>query len=243
MPFASELIREELVRAQKEGKIVVVSMGAMTASGGYWLSANADSIVADPTTLTGSIGIFGAIPTLEKTLANMGIHGDGLGTTDVAHFGTLTSAMSKEEAAALQMDVEQGYRQFIQIVAKGRKMQPAMVERLAEGRVWDGATALRLGLVDKLGDLETAIAEAARLAHVPAENGLFLDLTPDNLLERFKRVEQPVEAMLGRLLLRGAPALQSVQQQISPQLELFVPARDPRNIYAHSMLPPSPLTF
>ncbi len=241
--FASELIREELVQAQKEGKIVVVSMGAMTASGGYWLSADADSIVAAPTTLTGSIGIFGAIPTLEKTLANLGVHGDGLGTTDVAHFGNLTSAMSEPEAAALQMDVEQGYRQFIQIVAKGRKMQPAVVERLAEGRVWDGATALRLGLVDKLGNLETAIAEAARLAKVPAENGLFLDLAPENLLERFKRVEQPVEAMLGRLLLRGAPALQAVQQQIPAQLELFVPKRDPRNIYAHSMLPPSPLSW
>ncbi|MGE4559009.1 MAG: signal peptide peptidase SppA, partial [Desulfobulbus sp.] len=91
--FAAELIRQELVQAKKEGKVVVVSMGAMAASGGYWLSADADSIVAAPTTLTGSIGIFGAIPTLEKSLAKMGIHGDGIGTTDIAHFGNITTAM------------------------------------------------------------------------------------------------------------------------------------------------------
>ena len=151
---------------------MVVSMGAMAASGGYWLAADADAIMASPTTLTGSIGIFGAIPTVEKTLAHLGIHGDGLGTTDIAHFGNPTTAMSQEEASALQMDVEQGYRQFIEIVAKGRKMSTAQVEKIAEGRVWDGATALKLGLVDKLGNLQDAIAEAAKRAQVPESNRL-----------------------------------------------------------------------
>jgi protease-4 len=239
--FASEMIRQELVQAKKDGKVVVISMGAMAASGGYWLSADADSIVAAPTTLTGSIGIFGAIPTLEKTLAKLGIHGDGIGTTEIAHFGNLTTTMSLEEASALQMDVEQGYKQFIDIVANGRKMQSAAVEKIAEGRVWDGATAQQLGLVDKLGNLETAIAEAARLAKVPADNGFFIELTPpENLLERFKRAEQPVEALMGRLLqtsLFPAP----LQRAVTTQLDFLFQRQDPKNIYAHSMLPNAPL--
>jgi len=178
--LASELIREELGAAKKEGKTVVVSMGAMAASGGYWLAADADAIVASPTTLTGSIGIFGAIPTVEKTLAHLGIHGDGVGTTDIAHFGNITKPMSPEETASWQMDIDQGYRRFIDIVAKGRKMSAAQVEKIAEGRVWDGETALKLGLVDKLGDLDDAVAEAAKRAHVPEENGYYIELTPDS---------------------------------------------------------------
>ncbi|MGD9948544.1 MAG: signal peptide peptidase SppA [Desulfobulbus sp.] len=240
--FASELIRQELVQAQKEGKVVVVSMGSMTASGGYWLSADADSIVAAPTTLTGSIGIFGAIPTLEKSLAKLGIHGDGIGTTDVAHFGNMTSAMSMEEASALQMDVEQGYKQFVSIVAQGRKMQPAAVEKIAEGRVWDGATALKLGLVDKLGNLETAVAEAARIAQVPPENGFFIDLTPENLLERFKQTDQPVEAQMNRLL-QTALIPTPLKQAAATRLDFLVQREDPRNIYAHSMLSCSPVNL
>lgn len=234
--FASELIREELVAAKSEGKIVVVSMGAMAASGGYWLSADADAIVASPTTLTGSIGIFGAIPTVEKTLARLGIHGDGIGTTDIAHFGNLATAMSKEEAAAMQMDVEQGYRQFIDIVAKGRKMSKAAVEKIAEGRVWDGETALKLGLVDQMGDLRTAVAEAAKRAQVPEENGFFIELTPDSLMERFQRAEQPVEALLARLLdapLAPAP----LRRIVAEHLDFLLHKGDPRGLYSHCLLP------
>jgi len=234
--FASELIRQELVQAQKDGKKVVVSMGAMAASGGYWLAADADAIVAAPTTLTGSIGIFGAVPTLEKTLAKLGIHGDGIGTTDVAHFGNLTSPMSIEEASLLQMDAEQGYDQFLSIVAQGRKMSPSAVANIAEGRVWDGATAQRLGLVDKLGNLEAAINEAARLAKVPSKNGLFIDLEPENLLERFKQVDQPVEALLTRLFHMAAVP-PSFQQAAASQFDFLIQRQDPRNLYAHSMLP------
>lgn len=240
--FASELIRRELVQAKQEGKIVVVSMGAMTASGGYWLAADADAIVAAPTTLTGSIGIFGAIPTVEQTLANIGVHGDGVGVTDIAHFGNLTIAMSAEETSAIQSEVDQGYRRFIEIVAKGRKMSPAQVEKIAEGRVWDGATALQLGLVDKLGNLEEAIAEAARLAKVPEENGYFIELTPENYLERFKRAEQPVEAMVARLV--GSPLLPApLQRAAAEQFDFLLHGSDPKGLYAHSLLPLSALAF
>jgi protease-4 len=240
--FASELIRQELLLAKQEGKIVVVSMGAMAASGGYWLAADADAIVASPVTLTGSIGIFGAMPTVEKTLAKIGIHGDGVGTTDIAHFGNLTTAMSREEQDAFQMDVEHGYRKFLEIVAKGRKMTVAEVEKVAEGRVWDGATALNLRLVDKLGNLEDAIAEAARLANVPKENGYFIDLTHDSYLERFKRMEQPVEALATRLVNSSLfPDL--LRRPLVDQFDFLLQGGDPGRLYAHCLLPVSTTTF
>jgi protease-4 len=234
------LIRQELVQAKKDGKVVVVSMGAMAASGGYWLAADADAIVAEPTTLTGSIGIFWAIPTVEKTLEKIGIHGDGVGTTDIAHFGNPTTAMSLEEASALQMDVEQGYKQFVTLVAQGRKMQVAEVEKIAEGRVWDGATALQLGLVDTLGNLEVALADAARLAKVPEENGYYIELTPDNMLERLKRAEQPVEALVARLI-RSPLMPASLQRAAAEQLDFLLHSGDPKGLYAHSLVPLSSL--
>ena len=222
---------------KKEGKPVVVSMGAMVASGGYWLSADADLIVASPVTLTGSIGIFGAVPTLEQTLERLGVHGDGVGTTAVSHFGNLASAMSSEEQAMFQMDVEQGYRQFLEVVARGREMDVAAVAKIAEGRVWDGATALRLGLVDRLGNLAEAIAEAGRLAKVPAENGYYLDLGPGSLRERLQRVDKPVEVLVARLF--GSWALAGLGRPLAGPVELLLGGADPRALYAHSLLPPA----
>jgi len=234
--IASELIRRELALTSKAGKPVVVSMGAMAASGGYWLSADADLIVASPMTLTGSIGIFGAVPTLERTLARLGVHGDGVGTTAVSHFGNLASAMSTEEQAMFQMDVEQGYRQFLEVVARGREMDVAAVAKIAEGRVWDGATALRLGLVDRLGSLAEAIAEAGRLAKVPVENGYYLDLGPGSLRERLQRVDKPVEVLVARLF--GPGPLAALGRPLAGPVELLLGGADPRALYAHSLLPP-----
>jgi protease-4 len=234
--LASELIRQELALTSKAGKPVVVSMGAMAASGGYWLSADADLIVASPVTLTGSIGIFGAVPTLERTLARLGVHGDGVGTTAVSHFGNLASAMSAEEQAMFQMDVEQGYRQFLEVVARGREMDVAAVAKIAEGRVWDGATALRLGLVDRLGNLAEAIAEAGRLAKVPVENGYYLDLGPGSLRERLQRMDKPVEVLAARLF--GSGTLAALGRPLAGPVALLLGGADPRALYAHSLLPP-----
>lgn len=239
---ASELIRQELVQAQKDGRPVVVSMGAMAASGGYWLAANADKIVAEPVTLTGSIGIFGAVPTVEETLARLGIHGDGVGTTAISHFGNPASAMSKEEESLYQMEVEHGYRQFLDIVAQGRKMKPAEVEKIAEGRVWDGATAMRLGLVDRLGDLKSALAEAAALAKIPEENAIYIEETPANFLERFQRAEQPVEALIGRVLA-GPIVPASLTKQLAGHFAFLRQSSDPKGLYAHCLLPAPALTL
>nr|WP_320011793.1 signal peptide peptidase SppA [uncultured Desulfobulbus sp.] len=240
--FASEQIRQELVQAQKEGKVVVISMGAMTASGGYWLAANADSIVAAPTTLTGSIGIFGAIPTLGKSLQKIGIHSDGIGTTAIAQFGNLTTDMSPPEKQALQMEVNQGYQQFVQLVAKGRNLSPEKVEALAQGRVWDGTTAKQLGLVDTLGDLETAIAEAAKLANVSPEQGYLIEPESSSIFARFKQVKQPVEALLHQL----APSsswLPGLQQIVHGPLEFCFLRPDPNGLYAHSLLQDSEINL
>ena len=163
---ASELIRQELVSVQSSGIPLVVSMGSLAASGGYWIAATADQIWASPTTLTGSIGIFGFIPTIEKTLARYGVYSDGVGTTELAGAASIERGLTPLVGEILQSTVEAGYRQFLETVATGRNMTIEEVDEIAQGRIWSGEKALELGLVDKLGDLEEAIAGAAELAGV-----------------------------------------------------------------------------
>ena len=164
--FASEIIRQELLELKKSGKPLVVSMGTMAASGGYWIAADADQIWAAPTTLTGSIGIFGAIPTFENTLAELGIHSDGIGTTPLASGLNLARPLSPQLKATIQLSVDHGYRQFLAIVQQGRKIDRQQLESIAEGRVFDGRTARKIGLVDELGGLDEAVAAAAGLAGI-----------------------------------------------------------------------------
>lgn len=161
--FASELIRQELELVQLSGKPVVVSMGPVAASGGYWISATADAIVAEPTTLTGSIGVFGILPTFEKSLNRIGVHSDGVSTSDLARADLLTG-LSERAANVLQTGTDHTYQRFTNLVARGRGLTPEQVENIAQGRVWIGSRALDLGLVDSLGDLSAAIDTAAKLA-------------------------------------------------------------------------------
>jgi protease IV len=162
--FASEVIRQELLELKKSGKPFVVSMGAVAASGGYWIAADADEIWASPATITGSIGIFGAIPTFNKTLASLGIYSDGTGTTPLSAGLDLTQPLPEQLKSAIQQTIAYNYDQFLQIVANGRNLKKAKVAQLAEGRVYDGQTAKTLGLVDEMGSLEDAIGAAAKLA-------------------------------------------------------------------------------
>jgi len=161
---ASETIRQAVERLKKAGKPVVVSMGSMAASGGYWIAAVADEIWAYPTTLTGSIGVFGLFPGFDQGLNELGIHTDGLGTTQIAGGMRSDRPLHPELAKVIQMSVDHVYSDFINHVSKGRNMDAARVRTLAEGRVWTGADALKLGLVDKLGGLDKAIAAAAKRA-------------------------------------------------------------------------------
>ena len=163
---ASEIIRSELDAAQASGIPVVASMGSFAASGGYWIAASADEIWASPTTLTGSIGIFGVLPTFEKTLARYGIFSDGVTTTPLAGGASVMRGITPVYAEVLQTVIEAGYQQFLRTVADGRNLTVEAVHEVAQGRIWTGQKAQELGLVDKLGDLDQAISAAAQLASI-----------------------------------------------------------------------------
>lgn len=162
--FASEVIRRELMALREAGKPVVVSFGNVAASGGYWIAMGADEIWAYPSTITGSIGIFGFFPTFQNTLAKIGINTDGVGTTPLSGALRVDMAMDDSTRQLLQSFIEHGYREFVSLVAEHRGMSLAEVEAVAQGRVWTGAQAQQRGLVDQLGTLEDAIGSAARMA-------------------------------------------------------------------------------
>ncbi|MDX1708662.1 MAG: S49 family peptidase, partial [Desulfobacterales bacterium] len=161
---ASEVISREIELIRQTGKPVFVSMGSIAASGGYWIAAPADQIWASPTTITGSIGIFGAFPTFERSLKSLGISSDGVGTTKLSDAFDPSRPLNDLVAQSMNLVIEQSYRRFIQRVADGRNMQPEAVEKIAQGRVWAGITARDLGLVDKIGSLQDAVDAIAETA-------------------------------------------------------------------------------
>ena len=164
--LASEAIRSELARIQAEGRPVVVSMGATAASGGYWIASTADEIWALPTTITGSIGVVGLLPTFENALDRIGVGVDGVGTTSLSRGGDPLGGLSEEMEGILARNIEDAYRRFIEVVADGRDLSVDEVEALAQGRVLSGSQALEAGLVDALGSLPEAMEAAAALAGV-----------------------------------------------------------------------------
>ncbi len=162
--LASEQIRQAILEAKRQKLPVIVSMGGLAASGGYWVSTPADLIFAEPGTITGSIGIFGIIPTFESTLAKIGVTTDGVKTTPLTGQPDVLGGTTPMLDTILQAGIENGYRQFLNRVAEARHMTPEKVDTIAQGRVWDGGTAHQIGLVDRFGTLSDAIAEAARRA-------------------------------------------------------------------------------
>lgn len=172
--YASEQIRRAVQALRDAGKPVVASMSSVAASGGYWVSMDADHIVAHESTITGSIGIFGLIPTLEGPLDKLGIHTDGVGTTPLAGAWRIDKPLSPDVKRIVQASIEKGYRDFINGVAEGRELKPEAVDQLARGRVWSGLKARQLGLVDEFGGLDAAVIKAAALAEL-AEGSYVLD--------------------------------------------------------------------
>ena len=164
--FASEQIRREVALLKAAGKPVVVSMGDLAASGGYWISMNADRIYADPSTITGSIGIFGLVPNFTRTLDRIGVHTDGVGTTRFAGAFDVTRPLDPEVGRVIQAVIDKGYADFIGKVADARERSVEQVDEVARGRVWSGAQALDRGLVDAMGGLGDAIADAATRAEL-----------------------------------------------------------------------------
>lgn len=161
--FASEVIRKEIDALQSVGKPVVASMSTVAASGGYWISASADEIWASETTITGSIGIYGMFMTFENSLNAIGVNSDGVGTTEMSNISPY-QALDPKLAEIIQLNIERGYHRFIELVAQHRNMTPEQVNEIAQGRVWTGATAHKLGLVDNLGNIDQAIESAAKMA-------------------------------------------------------------------------------
>jgi len=177
--IASERIRQAILGAKAKKIPVVISMGNVAASGGYWVATAGDRIYAEPSTITGSIGVFGILPSFQGSLAKLGIGADGIKTTPLSGEPDLFAGPSPEANRMIQAGVDSVYRQFLTIVAQSRRKTPAEIDRIAQGRVWDGGTARQLGLVDGFGGLDEAIAAAAGLAKLGDERGVrYLDRAP-----------------------------------------------------------------
>ncbi len=209
--MASERIRQALLAAKEQKIPIVVSMASVAASGGYWVAMPGDFILAEPSTVTGSIGVFGILPSFEGTLAKLGVGADGIKTTPLSGEPDLLKGPSEAADALIQAGVEQTYRKFLSLVAESRRKSPADVDRIAQGRVWDGGTARQLGLIDGFGGMDEAVAKAAELARLGKdERGLtYLTEEPDfadTLMEAFAGDETAEENGPGDALATLAPA-------------------------------------
>ncbi|HBC3554748.1 TPA: signal peptide peptidase SppA [Vibrio parahaemolyticus] len=230
--FASEVIRNEVEALKKAGKPVVVSMSSLAASGGYWISMSADKIVAQPTTLTGSIGIFSVITTFEKGFSKLGINTDGVGTSPFSGDG-ITTGLSEGASQAFQLGIEHGYKRFISLVGSNRAMTLEEVDKVAQGRVWTGQDALSFGLVDQMGDFDDAVELAAKLANV-TDYGIYWVEEPLSPTELFlQEFMNQVKVSLGVDATSLLPkSLQPVAQQFEQDASLLQSFNDPKGQYA-----------
>ncbi|KFZ38410.1 signal peptidase [Shewanella mangrovi] len=229
--FASEQIRQQVLALKAAGKPVVVSMSSLAASGGYWISASADYIYANPATLTGSIGIFGMITTFEDSLEALGIHTDGVATSDMAGI-SLVRPLPEDFKTAIQMHIERGYHNFISMVAESRHMTLEQVDEIAQGRVWSGIEAKKLGLVDELGDMDAAISKAAELASLTHYDVRVIEknLSPEQKM--LQAVLGSASAYLPQGLTKVS-ATDKLLQQVSQVAEEFASFDDPQNMYMY----------
>ena len=236
--FASEVIRREVNELKAAGKPVVASMSSLAASGGYYIAMDSDRIVASPATLTGSIGIFAMFPTFQRTLERMGVHVDGVGTTALSGEFSPVRPLGKPAQDILQQSIEHEYRRFIGMVAKSRKQDVAAIDAIAQGRVWSGIDAKRLGLVDQLGGYEDAVKLAAQLARLgkdydveyyDAEVG-FSEALGLRVQGSIARVLAPLlpQSMWPRLLPRSV-------QPVLAELDRVSRLSDPRNTYMYCL--------
>ena len=233
--FAADLIRRELLATQAAGIPVVISMGTVAASGGYWIAAEADEIWAEPTTLTGSIGVFGVVPTFENSLAALGIHNDGVGTHPLAGGMRLDRPLSPQAARLIQANVESLYQRFLSLVASGRDQDPQAVDRIAQGRVWTGRQALSLGLVDHLGGLPEAVAAAAGLAGVEDYRQVPVEPPLDLRQRLLRRLLEGAQLPAG---VRWPDSLAGLVTLLRPLLSEAVPdwtAASERHLFLHCL--------
>ncbi|MGA2187769.1 MAG: signal peptide peptidase SppA [Steroidobacteraceae bacterium] len=233
--FASEQILREVQALRKAGKPVVVSMSTYAASGGYYISAAANQIFASPTTLTGSIGVFSVVPTFQRTLEKLGVKVDGIGTTPLAGDMRIERALGPAARQILQVSVEHAYAQFLQRVSEGRKKTVEDVDKIAQGRVWAGVDAQRLGLVDHLGGLKDSTEAAAKLAELGSDYQV--DYIESELTLREELMMQLRSEALRLGLMAGIVAPRSdLDLALDPLLEQarsIAKLNDPRGLYAY----------
>lgn len=226
---ASDLIRSELASVRAAGKPIVVSMGGMAASGGYWVSTPANYIIASPSTLTGSIGIFGVINTFENTLETIGVYTDGVSTSPLADL-SLTKGITPQFSDMMQLTIENGYETFIGLVAKSRHKTPAEIDKIAQGRVWVGQDALKNGLVDELGDFDDAVSKAAELAKLDSVELDWMSPELSFMDQLLLELTTNVQAVMPDMLQAFLPP--AVATDIRQQAQFFLKMNDPQNRYA-----------
>lgn len=228
--FASELIRQEVLLLKKAGKPVIASMGSVAASGGYWILANADEIWASPTTITGSIGIFGAIPNFEGTLAAIGITTDGVGTTSLVNAG-VNKPLPQKIKNIIQSNIENGYRRFLELVAEGRNMTIDQVNEIAQGRVWIGQKAKEIGLVDHLGNIDQAISSAVAMADLKSYKIVHWEDEITFEMQLISKLFEKDNQAVAILSARKKQPSQILMNKIMGQLSLFNMLNDPSHAY------------
>ena len=230
--FASDQIRRKLLEVRERGIPLVVSMGSVAASGGYWIAAEADEIWALPTTITGSIGAFSAFPTIEGVLDYIGVTVDGLGTTSLAGAASFERGLSPEMASIVQALSVGAYQDFVQLVAKGRGMSREAVEQVADGLVWTGQEAATNGLVDDLGGLDQAVAAAASLAGVEQWRTRRTSVPPsfESLF-----IEELSRSLTQSVLPKGA-WFKALANSFTPVVKSISSLRDPAHLYVQCLL-------
>ncbi|NII11972.1 signal peptide peptidase SppA [Oleiagrimonas sp. C23AA] len=238
--YAAEQIRREVALTRQAGKPVIVSMGDVAASGGYWISMNANRIYAEPNTITGSIGIFGMLYNVPDTLAKLGVHSDGIGVGPLAGAFDVTRPLDPKVATMMQSMIDKGYRDFVGGVAKARHMSYAQVNTVAQGRVWTGRQALERGLVDKLGGLRAAVADAAKTAGLDQHFGVRY---VEPRMSGFQRFMQGIgQSSMAHIMLSAGIRLPSWTAELArraPELGLFGHAQAGKpNVYAYCFCSP-----
>ncbi|XKM12724.1 signal peptide peptidase SppA [Orbaceae bacterium ac157xtp] len=229
--FASEAIRSELAQIKSTRNIpIITSMGGLTASGGYWIATASNAIVADKDTITGSIGIFGILPNFERSLAHIGINNDGVSTSPLASLN-VTKELTSEYQQLIQLNIENGYDTFLKLVAQSRKMDYQDVDKIAQGQVWLGEEALKIGLVDQLGDLDDAVKLAAQKANLT-------NYTIDWQKAEFNWLDAIINdysAVIPSSALDVLYKQLPISKQLTQQLNLFENLNDPQNRYIYCL--------
>ena len=226
--LASDLIQHEVILAKKE-KPVIVSMGYLAASGGYWISTYGDRIFAEPNTVTGSIGVFGLLPNVQKLANEHGITWDSVQTAKMANPMTITRSKTEAELGRVQALVDDIYSQFLDKVAASRKLKRDEVHEIAQGRVWSGRQALKLGLVDELGGLEDAVRYAARQAKIEGDYHVDAPGEPRSTVEKFMKLLGGDKSPYSRSMAGPADHVRQELQRVLGSIEAL---NDPRGVYA-----------